>query len=166
MHETTENRMFLFLKEIIMIVIEYLTAILPIVLTGVATYIIIKQYKLDKKKFISEHFNERYAIYKIVMGYISDIVANANTSIKDMLSFRKETFDIKILFGEEIYDYVDEIFNKSNRLQYINKITSDMNKLPQNYTELVGEEYEILTWFGKQFHVCENMFIKYLKIDI
>lgn len=147
-------------------VIEYLTAILPIVLTGVATYIIIKQYKLDKKKFISEHFNERYAIYRTVMRYISDIVVNANTSIKDMLSFRKETFDIKIFFGEEIFDYVDEIFNKSNRLQYISKITSNMNKIPQNYTELVDEEYDILTWFGKQLHVCENIFIKYLKIDI
>jgi hypothetical protein len=45
-------------------VFEWLTALSPIVLTAVATYILIKQYLLDKRKFKLEHFNKKYELFK------------------------------------------------------------------------------------------------------
>jgi hypothetical protein len=148
-----------------MTVFEILTALSPIVLTLVATYIIVKQYQIDKKKLHFQFFEQRYAIFKVVMNYLRDLVANADVTPEQMFKFTHEVSDTKIFFGEEVQVYISELYEKSNRLRYCSKMIN-LGKLSQEkHSALVEEESEILTWLGKQFTVCEDLFIKYLRID-
>ena len=147
-------------------VLEFLTAISPIILTIVATYVVVMQYRLEKKKFKLEHFDNRYKIYKTVMNYISDMVGNADTTAEAMLRFKRETNDVEIFFKEDIQDYVEEIYNKANDLRLCSKLLGQATLEQSKRTELAEEEAQILKWLGDQFTKCEEMFIKYLKISV
>lgn len=147
-------------------IFEVLTALSPIILTIVATYILVRQYQLDKKRFRLEYFDQRYAIYKSVLRYLADLVANADTTTEKMFEYKKDTSDVKIFFDLEIKEFIDEIYSKAIRLRYCARM---LNHERVEYSEegrakLVEEESEILTWLGEQFTVCEQLFQKYLKI--
>ena len=145
-------------------ILEILTGISPIILTAVATYIIIKQYLLDKKRFKMEHFEEKYQIYKKTMAYISVIVANATTTVSEMIQFSRETSDVKIFYDDSVIDYIEAIYYKANRLRYLNTMIQNHQINQEAHENFVEEEYQLLTWFGQQFKACEDLFIKHLKI--
>ena len=144
---------------------EILIAIWTGVLTLVATYVVVKQYQLEKTKIKFEHFERRYIIYRKVMEYIASIVGEATTSIKDIMVFRKETIDVMIFFGDEIKEYIDIIFDKANRLRFLTDSISRGDLAQEAHTKFVNEEYELMTWFGDQFAKCQAIFLKYLRID-
>ena len=143
---------------------EFLTALSPIILTTVATYILIKQYLLDKRRFKLEHFDKRYRLYKKTMDYLAHLIANAKTDTKELLDFKHDTNDVKIFFSNDIVNKVDEIYSKAIRLRYCNKMIESSSLKHASRIELVKEENEILTWLGDQISLCESMFAKYLKI--
>ncbi len=145
-------------------VIEILTALSPIVLTTVATIILIKQYRLDKRKFKLEHFDKRYNLYKKTMNYLSNLVANAKTDTTELLNFRRDTNDVKIFFDEEIIGLVNNIYSKAVRLRYCNKVIEAGSLEHEKHVKIVQEENDILIWLGEQFSICEELFVKYLKI--
>ena len=93
--------------------LELLIAIWTAVLTLVATYVVVKQYQLEKTKIKFEHFERRYNLYKKVMDYIASVVREAATTTQEMFEFRKETIDVAIFFGDEIKKYVDDMFGVS-----------------------------------------------------
>lgn len=146
--------------------LEILIAIWTAILTLVATYVVVKQYQLEKTKIKFEHFEKRYNVYKKVMDYIASIVSEATTSLKDIMIFRKETIDVMIFFGDEIKEYVDILYDKANRLRFLTDSISKGTLTQGAHTKFVDEEYELMTWFGDQFGICQDKFIKYLRVDI
>lgn len=145
-------------------IFEILAALSPIVLTAVATYILVKQYSLDKRKFNLEHFDKRYTLYKKTMNYLSKLVANAKTDTQELLEFKRDTNDVKIFFDDDIISFIDDIYKKAVRLRYCSRVIDSGSVKHESHIMLVEEESEILAWLGNQFSVCENLFIKYLKI--
>jgi len=129
-------------------IFEVLTALSPIVLTAVATYILIKQYSLDQRKFKLEHFDNRYNLYKKTTDYLSLLVENAKTDTIELLNFKKETNDVKIFFDDEVKKYLDEIYKKAIRLRYCNRMIDSGTLKQEKHTLIVEEESEILTWLG------------------
>ena len=148
-------------------VFEILTALSPIVLMVVATHILIRQYQLDKKRFRLEHFDQRYAIYKSVLKYLTDLVSNADTTIDKMFEFKKNTSDVSIFFDKEIKEHIDDIYSKAIELRHSVRMLNHerIEYSDEKRARLVEKESEILKWLGDQFTVCEELFVKYLKID-
>jgi hypothetical protein len=147
-------------------ILDILTAISPIVLTTVATYIVIKQYLLERKKTKFEHFDKRYNIYKRVMEYIANIVGNATTSVKEMVDYRRDTSDAMIFFNHDVIAFIESIYDKANRLRFVSNQISRGKLTGDVHANFVTEEHDLLTWFGNQFTVSQELFIKYLKIDL
>ena len=145
--------------------LEILIAIWTAILTLVATYVVVKQYQLEKTKIKFEHFERRYNIYQKVMDYIAGIVGEATTSLRDMMIFRKETIDVMIFFGDEIKEYIDILYDKANRLRFLTDSISKGSLEQETHIKFVDEEYNLLTWFGDQFGICQKKFLKYLRID-
>jgi len=152
------------LEDIYMDLIEVLTALSPLVLTMVATYIVIKQYSLDKKRFKLEHFDKRYDLFKRTMEYLSLLVSNAKTDTNELMTFKRNTSDVKIFFDDDINEFIDEIYSKAIRLRYCNRMIDSESLEHKKHVLIVEEESEILTWLGEQFSICEELFIKYLKV--
>lgn len=100
------------------------------------------------------------------MDYVANVVREAATTTQEMFEFRKETIDVAIFFGDEIKKYVDEIYNKANRLKYLSEIVSRGNIEQNAHTKCVNEEFDLITWFGEQFPECQAIFSKYLRIDV
>ena len=146
-------------------ILEILITIWTAILTLVATYVVAKQYQLEKTKIKFEHFDRRYNIYQKVMGYIAGIVREATTSLTDMMIFRKDTIDVMIFFGDEIKEYIDILYDKANRLRFLTDNISKGNLDQETHTKFVNEEYDLMTWFGDQFGICQKKFLKYLRID-
>lgn len=146
--------------------LEILIAIWTGMLTLVATCVIVKQYQLEKTKIKFEHFERRYNLYKKVMDYIASVVREAATTTQEMFDFRKQTIDVSIFFGEEIKKYVDDMYAKARRLKFISESINRQQLNNEEHRKLVEEEHELITWFGKQFVVCQVNFSKYLRIDV
>ena len=146
--------------------LEILIAVWTAVLTLVATYVVVKQYQLEKTKIKFEHFERRYNLYKKVMDYIASVVREAATTTQEMFEFRNETIDVSIFFGDEIKKYVDDMFAKANRVRYLTDITSKNNLEQEAHVKFVEELHDLITWFGKQITVCQVEFSKYLRIDV
>lgn len=146
--------------------LEILIAAWTAVLTLVATYVVVKQYQLEKTKIRFEHFERRYNLYKKVMDYIASVVREAATTTQEMFEFRKETIDVAIFFGDEIKKYVDDMYAKANRVRYLTDVTSKNNLEHETHVKFVEELHDLITWFGKQITVCQVEFSKYLRIDV
>ena len=147
-------------------VLEILAALSPIILSVVVTYIIVKQYQLDKQKFKQKFFDKRYDIYKTVMRYLSEMLANANTTSEELFEFKRKTSDIKIFFDDDINNYISGIFDKAVKLRHYNVMLKSAKLSNDEHLKLVNQENELLNWLFEQFSVCEDMFIKYLKIEV
>ena len=144
---------------------EVMTVITPIILTIVTTYIVIKQYQLDRKRYNLEHFDYKYKIYKSVMRYLGRLVGNADTTVAEMMEFRQQVIESSFFFGDDVIEKIDEIYSKANRLRFCVKKREE-NKLPQReHSSIVEEEHNILSWLGDQFTECKELFQKYLKIE-
>jgi hypothetical protein len=147
---------------------EWINLAFSIVISVATLYVLFKTYHLEKKKAKQENFEYKYQIYKDIKEYILTIVSNATTTPREMVTMHFKTDDASIFFDQEIVQYIKEIYEKSNRLQYISKIIDrncSGNLKSTNYTELVDEQSQIVTWFGDQIATCKVIFGKKLRID-
>ena len=69
-------------------ILEITTTVLTALLTIITSYILIKQYKLDQKKFQFEHFERRYFVYRKVMDYIAHVVKEGSTLPEEMMELK------------------------------------------------------------------------------
>ncbi len=97
---------------------EISKALLTPVIAVVATYIAWQQWKTNQQKLILDRYDRRLKVYEEVRQILSVILRDAKASYDDLLKFRRAVSEADFLFGSEIPNYIDEIYQRGVKLQY------------------------------------------------
>ena len=149
-------------------VIEVSKALLTPVIAMIATYIAWQQWKTNQQKLNLERYDRRLVVYEEVKKILSIVLRDADASFDDLLKFRTSVSEADFLFGEEIPNYIDEIYKRGLNLHRWNQEYRDYTQeKPDNYDHkhVVDEMHKELNWLSMQFEPAKEKFKKYLDIS-
>ena len=92
--------------------IEISKALLTPLIALLATYIAWQQWRTNKQKLKLEKYDRRLSVYQEVKKILSIVHRDAKASPEDLLSFRSSVSEADFLFGSEVVDYIDKIYNR------------------------------------------------------
>lgn len=78
-----------------------------IVISCVALYISIKT---DKKQYNLDLLEQRFEIYSVCQKFITYILLNNNCTLEELQSLKLGTIKAKFLFGENVLEYIEELY--------------------------------------------------------
>lgn len=148
--------------------LEISKGLLTPVIAIVTTYIAWQQWKTNQHKLKLEKYNRRLLVYEEVKKILSIIVRDAEVSTEDLLRFRTSVSEADFLFGQEIIDYIDDIYKRGLNLRRWNQEYRDYTQTkPEGYDhkKVVDEMNKELTWLSKQFEPAKEKFRKYLDLS-
>lgn len=145
-------------------IIEISKALLTPVIAIVATYIAYQQWQTNRQKLNLERYDRRLHVYEEVIKILSIISRDAKASIDDLLKFRTSVSEADFLFGPEIPEYIDQIYQRGLTLW---QCKEEYNEKPEGYdhNKVVEEMHDELRWLVKQFDPAKEKFRKYLDIS-
>ena len=144
--------------------IDILSGLLTPLIAIVTVAILVLQYLLAKRRWRLDLYDKRYPVYLATMQYLSSIVQNADITNDDLIKFLRNSKDKEFLFGKDVQEYLEQLYNKGGRLRYLVK-KLEIEPVGEKRGKLVDEEMDLVEWFSKQFKESEKHFGKYLKID-
>ena len=147
--------------------LQVLQGLLTPTIAVVATYVAWQQWKGNETKLRLDRYEHRLAIYREVMTLISSIVREAKCSIPELLTFRSKTFEAEFLFGADIPQYIEEVFQRGLKLHTANaQYRESSQPTPPDYDHMkVVEASETqLDWFIAQPALATAMFKRYLSV--
>lgn len=143
-------------------------ALLTPLIAVVATYIAWQQWRTNRQKLMLDRYDRRLRIYEQVQRILSLIVRDAKASYDDLLQFRISVSEADFLFGPEIANYIDEIYQRGVKLQYWNGEYRDSTQpKPEGYDDqrVVDGMHTELEWLSGQFEPTKRKFKQYLDIS-
>src|SRR5258705_7395765 len=93
-------------------------ALLTPTIAVVTTYIAWQQWRTNRQKLVLDRYDRRLGVYEELRQILSLILRDAKASYDDLLKFRTSVSKADFLFGPEITDYIDEIYQRGVKLQY------------------------------------------------
>lgn len=134
----------------------------------IATYIAWQQWKTNRLKLLFDRYDRRLKVYEEVRLILSIIVRDAEASYDDLLKFRQSVSEADFLFGPEIPAYIEEIYQRGIKLQYLSgKYLDSAQPKPERYDhkEVCDGMYAELVWLSAQFEPAHQKFKKYLDVS-
>jgi hypothetical protein len=119
--------------------------------------------RIQKDKLRLDLFDRRYKVFQALKELLSSFITTANFTHQELYKFANESSDAEFLFGIDIKNYVDEIFEKGIHLIYLKKCLED-NIGEREKT--INEIYELEIWLSAQSKNAKNLFKKYLHFSI
>ena len=137
-------------------IIEFSAAALTPVIAIITIYIALRQHKINNVRLKHELYEKRLQVYNAVIKFLSIVIAVGLgfDKLEYLGEFRRDTSQAYFLFEKDIYEYLDEIYDKAVDLMQLDKSTKEEK-------EKIGE---LLKWFGKQISVCREKFGRDLKL--
>jgi hypothetical protein len=146
--------------------VEVFSALLTPVIAGITVYIARQQWKTNHKQWETNHnklkldlYERRLKIYEEVWKFISLIIRDGNVTTKELQEFYSATMEADFLFGDEIREYINEIYKHGIDLRLWSIKIKD-----QNNDEAADKENQELIWFYQQLEPAKKRFKEYLHI--
>lgn len=136
---------------------------------GVTTlYIAWQQWKANVRKAVLDRYERRLRIYQHVVEILRLIVRDFKPEIHDLLKFSADTAEADFLFGEDISNYLNEIYTHGVDLHTARAEYRDFRQpVPEGYDHqrVVDAMTKEEKWFVGQFAIAKEKFKKYLDIS-
>ena len=149
--------------------VTILNALLTPVLACLTVSIARQQWRTNHLKVKHDLYERRLAVYTVLVQLLATIFREARTSDGDLAVFMQKTRESYFLFGPDIADYLDTVYNKSVDLRQQNTIlTSGPGGVPiddEKTTRIASENAELLKWFNAQFTVARKRFSPYMSLS-
>src|SRR4051794_19500432 len=87
----------------------------------IATYIAWQQWKTNQLKVKLDRYDRRLKVYEAVQSILRIILRDANASYDDLVKFRISVAEADFLFGPEIIEFIDEIYQRGVKLEWWTK---------------------------------------------
>jgi len=143
-------------------------ALLTPLIALVATYIAWQQWKANQLKLKLDRYDRRLKVYEEVQRILGIILRDAKASYEDLLNFRTAVAQADFLFGPEIGEFIDHIYQRGVKLRYWTEQYRDYTQeMPAGYDHQKvtdGMQTE-LTWLAEQFDPAKQKFKPYLQIS-
>ena len=138
--------------------VDVLSALLTptIAIAGIAIGCL--QWRINQKRLQNELFNRRIDIYEKITSYIANILTRGSVENGADTQFLRNTKQAVFVFGKDIEEFVNEIYEKSLDLNLVNAQVQPIQD------EYLNKQREIKKWFENELNNAQKRFIKYLKL--
>ena len=121
-----------------------------------------QQHVLAREKFKLDLFEKRFAVYKATQKFLVTIMKNPNIGWDDPVTFLQETQDAVFLFGQEIVNYLDSLYNKALDMKALQQ---KFERLPvgAERSALCGQEGQLVSELTRELPKLPQVFASYLK---
>jgi hypothetical protein len=110
-----------------------------------------------------EIFDRRIAIYRLVRGFLMDVVANADVDLARLRKFSQDTEEALFLLGHDVDGLIRELYLNGVNLRHVNQI-APLAKSDDERANFHAEWDRIMTWFLDQHEVVRTVFKRYLHL--
>lgn len=124
-----------------------------------------QQFKLGREKLKLDLFEMRFSVFAATRKALSDVLADAKFSTRQLFEYRGGIAEATFLFGSDINTYLDEIDHKLVRMIYTSGQIAVRPIVP-NYQQLVEEDAELLEWLTDQLPELKTRFSPYMKFHV
>lgn len=108
-----------------------------------------------------EVFDRRVPTYRTTIAFIRNMLNGARHDIQQILRFAADTEEALFLFGDEIADYLAQLYKRALRLHAVSTLVGNLER---RTPELVDEEMHTMLWFTEQFEETRKRFAPYLQL--
>ncbi|NLI15219.1 MAG: hypothetical protein GX409_02910 [candidate division Zixibacteria bacterium] len=122
------------------------------------------QLKLQELQLRIGLFDKRYQVFLSAMSLVATIVSNGGLTRSDLNKFIYDSRDKEFLFDNDIKEYLNDLYQKGNKLIYIKNVLEKPNFSDKDKKVAIIEENELLNFFGDQFDISKEKFGKYLNL--
>jgi hypothetical protein len=142
--------------------VEHILAFLTFIIGGLVVFVARSQYLLARERFKLDLFEKRFAVYKGVQSFLTNIMRDAKVTIEILIQFRAKTQDSIFLFDDEITKYLKGVDEKALKFHEIAEELKDLPKGDQR-SKLAKEHTKLLRWLFDQLPKLKDIFSPYLK---
>ena len=149
-------------------VAEISKSMLTPMIAVITVYIAWQQWRLNERKLNLELYDRRLKVYGEVKQILSIILRDAKASYEDLGKFYGAASEADFLFGPEIQNYIEEIYQHGVQLQSWNSQYCDYTKpIPEGYDhkKVCDGMHSELMWLTHQFEPAKQKFKNYLSIE-
>jgi hypothetical protein len=148
--------------------LQILQGLLTPVIGMTTLYIAWQQWKANERKAVLDRYERRLRIYQRVVEMFRFISRDYKPQFEDLMKFGADTAEADFLFGPEIREYLDEIFNHGLRLREAHINYRDFTQPPPagyDHQKVVNAITQEERWFDGQFPTAKEKFKKYLDVS-
>jgi hypothetical protein len=111
--------------------------------------------------------HERYISIYREFGKLFDVVQwHDKISPEDLLRFKVATHGALWLFGPEIKEYAQEVFDHGRKFALTRAQLKEMGMLTEEREKLATAHDDEWAWFYAQYEVLDEKFFRYLNLNI
>lgn len=146
------------------LVIKLIPAFITLVVGVVASYISHLQYKINKEKMRLDLFQRRLDAYEKLQQFLSKIMRNNDIAKADLPLLTEARYKARFIFGNEITEYLDEIWERSFEILSQQRKLDGDKSLPtgDERNKVCDENAESIEWMIAQMGVSWKYYRKYL----
>ncbi len=134
------------------VVARVLSASLPVVISGIVTYIAWQQFTVNRRQHRLALFEKRMVVFNSTMKMIASVLQSANPTLAQCFQFIQDTRDHEFLFGPEVGDFINEVYKKATTLH------THIMMGPSS----AAQQTEVMGWFIGQMGEARRVFFPYL----
>lgn len=149
-------------------VMDIFGALLTPVIAIIATYIAYQQWNTNRQKLVLDKYDRRLKIYGHVIKVIVLVQRDADIKTEDLLNYRASVAEADFLFGNEIMEYIESVFDRGNKLRLCNQQYEANREIPKpeyDHEKTTNDMHAELTWFSAQYDEAKKLFKNYLDIS-
>jgi len=142
-------------------------ALLTPALAALTAYIAWQQWKGNELKLKLDRYDRRRRVYEEVDAMLVRINRDFNPEWGELLQFARSTAEATFLFGPEIQAYIDEIFDRGNKLRVANFEYRAPSPTRPGYdaAQTLKEMHAHEAWFIDQIPIAREKFRRYLDLS-
>lgn len=120
----------------------------------------------SRDKLSVEVYDKKIEIYRVVRDFLFYVMAETEPSREKLAEFSNKTDETIFLFGQEVQDFISEIYSKAVRQRYVNKRLSNHNLPVGDKREaLANEDYEIANFYSEKRKELKTLFSRYIYLE-
>jgi len=131
-------------------------ALIPVLITIFAVCIGYQQYKTNRRKLKLDLFDKRFVIFQAAKDFVIGVIDFSSFDKEKQNVFLIQTRGSQFVFGDDIKDYIDEIWDKF--------VDLEVWKNDEDSSTHSSEQNAHLKWFNAQLHTMDKKFESYLKL--
>jgi hypothetical protein len=143
---------------------EFFSGFITPLIAIITVSILVLRYFLAKRRWRLDLYDKRYPVFLATMEYISSIMPRMDVTQEALSNFLRNFKDREFLFGKDIQEYLDVLYDKGVDLSFVNKKLEN-ESIEKERERLLDKRHNLFMWFKDQFEISKQLFGKYLKID-
>jgi hypothetical protein len=147
------------------VIVKLTPAFVSLVVGSFGTYIAFNQYRTNRDKLRLDLFEKRIEAYEKLQEYFNYLLRDGRVEDKAIPILAEARYKSLFLFGNEITEYIDEVWAKASEMRRLDLKLYGSNPLPvgEDRDRVCEEESDLLQWNLDQQKDSPKKYFKYLK---